>query len=147
MSITSQVLEQVDPVIKAVCNQAKNVVVFRVSPANAKELADVFDTTPPLGEPTYEMMMREVRYSEKKVWWEPVEAEQQCKDIFFELQELTITQYLLGIFSVKHENTLYEKRIGMYQELLPLAFPPVLATNQIEEITEFTRVARIPVRD
>jgi len=61
MSITQQVLEQVDPTIKAVCSQAKNVAVFSVSPQNGKELASVFDCSPQPGIPRYEPLRTPVR--------------------------------------------------------------------------------------
>ena len=54
ITIAHQVLEQLDLVVKATCRQAGNIVVFQISPDNAKEVAATFDCSPQPGIPRYE---------------------------------------------------------------------------------------------
>ncbi|HEY7348784.1 MAG TPA: hypothetical protein VH599_10755 [Ktedonobacterales bacterium] len=54
LTVAHQVLEQLDPAIKATCKAAANIVVMRVSPDNAKEIAATFDCSPQPGPPRYE---------------------------------------------------------------------------------------------
>lgn len=54
LTVAHQVLEQLDPAIKATCKAAANTVIMRVSPDNAKEVAATFDCSPQPGPPRYE---------------------------------------------------------------------------------------------
>jgi hypothetical protein len=77
ITISHQVFEQLDDTIKATIKQAANIVVFRVSADNAKEIAGEFDCTPPEGPPIYEKQMRKADEPYTVEYWEPQEAEEE----------------------------------------------------------------------
>ena len=86
ITIAHQVFEQLDLTVKATCKQAANVVVFRLSPDNASEVAGTFDTTPPPGVPIYEkMMVTETRTEIQRNWDDP--SYEAHLDELFEIQE------------------------------------------------------------
>lgn len=63
-----------------------NIVVFRVSSDNAKEIAGEFDTTPPPGEIRYEKQMRRSERSKPTWYWEPPEKEDEYQELEEQLQ-------------------------------------------------------------
>lgn len=77
LTISHQVISQVPDKIKETCEQAANIVVFKVSANNAEELAGVFDTTPPPGEPIREQVMEEETVQQTITKWTPPESEQE----------------------------------------------------------------------
>jgi len=89
LTIAHQVRDQIDPIIKATCDQTASIVSFRASSDNAKEIAGVFDTTPPPGEWIYEKIMEQTIESEQMEWWEPQEAEAEYTQLQEELTALT----------------------------------------------------------
>lgn len=77
LTIAHQVRDQIDPIIKATCDQAASIVSFRASSDNAKEIAGVFDTTPPPGEWIYEKIMRRAGAPYNVEVWETPELEEE----------------------------------------------------------------------
>ncbi len=51
LTVGHQVIEQLEPRIKATCKQARTIIVFSVSSDNAKEIAGTFDCSPIPGPP------------------------------------------------------------------------------------------------
>jgi hypothetical protein len=80
------------------------VIVFRVNSHDAAELAWVFDTSPPPGEPKLEMVTEPATETYKAVVWTPQEAEVEykevCSQLFRPIIEATLLAYGFGFCSV-----------------------------------------------
>lgn len=61
LTMAHQVLEQLDPLVKATCRQAANIISFRLSGENAKDIASEYDCSPQPGPPRQEPLKTPVR--------------------------------------------------------------------------------------
>jgi Helicase HerA, central domain len=95
ISISHQVFEQLDDTIKATIKQAANIIVFRVSSDNAKEIAGEFDCTPPPGEWIYEKQMRRAGRTYQVEYWEPQEAEEEYNALGRELAQVNFDELVM----------------------------------------------------
>jgi hypothetical protein len=140
-TIAHQTRQQIDEANRQNSLQAANLIMFRCTAPDAKELAGSFDCTPPPGEPIYEKIMRQATKTEYKVWWEPPEAEEQCIGALVALAKVQIAQSALAVkfllqpvakcykehdFS-RHSQAVYEQ----FEVRLPLEFPTTRSDREL----------------